>query len=272
MVRRLSARFSLALLALGLCASFVQPPRSGLELDTESTAYRVSRHFAAGLEYLLIEPRELPEDATLPMVVYLHGRSSVPTAPNHAFYDLETPVRIIMPRGPLRSGAGYAWMPVSARGGESPELTGPLVDNAARIARAMGEWRRRHPTRGRPIVMGFSQGGMLTMELALHHPESLSAAIPLAGWVPPSRMPGRRDPYGTSVPIRGVHGSADPVISASRSASAVRRLQALGYAADIVTVPGARHEMTLEMRELARERLQDALRHLPEPTEGRGNS
>ncbi|MFK7987450.1 MAG: alpha/beta hydrolase [Sandaracinaceae bacterium] len=272
MLRRLAARFSLALLGLGLCASFATPEHHALELDTRSAAYRVSRHFAAGLEYLLIEPRELPEDAELPMVVYLHGRSSVPTPPNQAFYDLETPVRVIMPRGPARSGAGYAWMPVSARGGETPELTGALVENAARLARAMGEWRQRHPTRGRPIVMGFSQGGMLTMELALHHPEAISAAIPLAGWVPPTRMPARRDPYGPAIQIRGVHGSADPILSASRSVSVVRRLEALGYPADIEVVRGARHEMTLEMRELARERLQDALSRLPSQVEGRGNS
>ena len=40
------------------------------------------------------------------------------------------------------------------------------------------------PTEGRALVAGFSQGGMLTFGLALHHPDLFDGAYPIAGWFP----------------------------------------------------------------------------------------
>lgn len=275
MTRTLFLRILSSLGVAALLSSFViaEPPETGPTLSTTSSAYRVSHHYAAGLEYLLLEPNEVEPDAELPMLVYIHGRSSVPTPPDGPLFGVETPVRIIMPRAPDRSGYGYSWMPVSAAHGERPELVGPLVARASMIADAMGEWRRRHPTRGRPIVVGFSQGGMLAMEIASAHPSSISQAIALAGWIPPSRMPtGPRDPYTTVAPIHALHGGADPILGAARTQATIERLIELGYPADIEVFEGVAHEVSPAMSERARGLILDALEALPEDGRTAGQS
>ena len=75
------ARLLASLTLLPLCTSFTLDRAGG---DTPAVAepttpYRVSRRYAAGLEYLLIEPREVSADDELPMLVYLHGRASTPS-------------------------------------------------------------------------------------------------------------------------------------------------------------------------------------------------
>jgi phospholipase/carboxylesterase len=259
-------------LASTLLTSFTFPaPERGPALSTESSM-RVSRHFAAGLEYLVVEPPDLPEDAELPMVVYLHGRGDVPRAPGGPLYGLETPIRVIIPRGPERFGDGYAWAPVSAHRGESPPLVEALRSRGRLLAEAMVEWRRRHPTRGRPVVTGFSQGGMLTLTLAVHHPESIAHAFPIAGWLPPSLEPGAYDPYAPHAPVVALHGEADEVLSAGRTRGLMERLSRMGYPVAFETYDGVGHEKVPAMRARMRELLERALRELPEASHAAGSS
>src|SRR5690606_18173741 len=140
-----------------LTTSFVSaPPPARPPLVRVESELRVTTHHAAGLEYLLVEPPDLPPDAELPLIVYIHGRGDRPRVPQRDVYGLDTPVRMILPRAPDRYGRGWAWAPVSAHRGESPALLEALDASADMLAEAMLEWRARHPTRGKPIVVGFS--------------------------------------------------------------------------------------------------------------------
>jgi len=233
---------------------------------------RVTRHFAAGLEYLLIEPRDSPPDAELPMIVALHGRAGQPEPPRTAYLDLDQPVRVIMPRGPLRQGQGYAWMPVSAHHGDSEALSGPLRARVAELAEAMLEWRERHPTRGLPIVTGFSQGGILTAALALTHPESMSRAFVMAGWIPSSMEPTTFDRYALHVPIHALHGADDTVIGAERTRQQLVRMRTLGFPVLYESIPYTAHEHSPAMVDRLRELVRSALRDMPETSTASGLS
>ena len=223
------ARLLASLTLLPLCTSFTLD-RAGGDTPTvaePTTPYRVSRRYAAGLEYLLIEPREVSADDELPMLVYLHGRASTPEAPRRRFFDIEIPVRIIMPRAPDRYGRGYSWMPVSAASGESPELTRALVARARMIAEATRVWRDRHPTRGLPIVVGFSQGGLLSMELAMHHPGAVAEAISVNEFIPATiAFAPAEFPVSSSLGSRRIHAGfgalvlLDPCVEAIRPGNA----------------------------------------------------
>jgi phospholipase/carboxylesterase len=136
----------------------------------------------------------------------------------------------------------------------------------------MVEWRRRHPTRGRPIVTGFSQGGMLTMTLAVHHPESISHAFPMAGWLPPSLEPDAYDPYAPHAPVVALHGGADEVLSATRTRRMMERLSRIGYPVSFEEYEGVGHEKTPAMRARMRELIERALVELPESTRASGSS
>lgn len=255
-----------------MLTSFHVAAREKRPADDAHSSMRVSRHFAAGLEYLLVEPHTVPQDAELPMVVFLHGRGDAPTPPDGPLFDLETPVRLILPRGPERHGDGYAWAPVSARPGESPELVSALQRRSQRLVEAMVEWRRRHPTRGRPIVTGFSQGGMLTMMLAMHHPESISYGFPMAGWLPPSLEPRAYDPYAPHAPVVALHGGADEVLSAARTRAMVQRLSRLGYPMSFEEYDGLGHHSDAAMRSRMRELIERALMQLPGSSDASGSS
>lgn len=264
MIRTPSLRV-LPLLALLLCTtSFAARYEAPPLVSAVKSNMQVSRHFAAGLEYLLVEPRGTTADAVLPMIVVLHGRGSRPVPPQRAYLDLDEPVRVVLPRGPLPHRSGYAWMPVSAHNGDSPALNGPLRERVRELSDAMSEWRDRHPTRGLPIVTGFSQGGILAATLAVTYPESLSRAFPMAGWIPEELTPTEYDRFERHVPMHALHGADDTVIGAARTRAQLIRLRALGYPVVYEEIEGAGHEPHPEMTERLRELIERALRELPE--------
>ncbi len=263
--------FAALLFALTASLTTTPPPSNRGSLPRVESELRVTRHFAAGLEYVLVEPPDLPPDAELPMVVYIHGRSDRPRPPRHDVFGLTTPVRLIMPRGPERSGPGYAWAPVSAHNGESPPLLEALDSSASMLSQAIAEWQRRYPTRGRPIVAGFSQGGILALTLAVREPAAYARVIPLAGWLPPSFLPPPADPYAVNAPIFALHGESDPVLGSQRTAHVIDALDKLGYPAVFESYP-AGHEVTDAMSARLRELLEEALRALPDRDEAAGTA
>jgi len=270
--RRIALRLFAAVALFFVTASLAPRPAPPRLVHQSKSLNRVSRHFAAGLEYLLVEPREVAPDAELPMVVWLHGRGGAPAAPAHRFLDLEQPVRLILPRGPLPAGEGYAWMPVSAHHGESEALNAPLRQRMHELSEAMTEWRRRHPTRGLPIVAGFSQGGILTATLAVTHPESIYRAFPLAGWIPDSLAPVAYDPYAAHVPMHALHGADDAIIGAARTRAQLTRMRRMGYPVVYEELANTEHEITPEMLDRLRALIARALRVQPEATGEAGNS
>jgi phospholipase/carboxylesterase len=181
-------------------------------------------------------------------------------------------VRIVMPRAPDPEGNGYSWMPVSAHGGESPELRRAIAARVETLREAMGTWSARHPTRGKPILVGFSQGAILATTIAMQHPELVSAALPVATWLPPSLEPQARDRLATQVPIHALHGTNDPVLSASRTRQLFERLSRLGYPVTFEQYPETRHEVSPEMRERLHDLIEGAIRGLPQSERTSGNS
>ncbi|MGF1467657.1 MAG: alpha/beta hydrolase [Sandaracinaceae bacterium] len=261
--RTLTARASLGLLAL-LGSSIPWGASSAEPGRTVPTAYRVERHFAAGLEYLTVEPPDLPVGAELPMVVYLHGRGGAPTPPAEGPYlGLRVPVRLVIPRAPDPYGDGYAWMPVSAHAGETEALNRAIEDRGRRLADALVAWQRRHPTRGAPLVVGFSQGAILAVHLATAHPEAVSAVFPMAGWLPPGLMPPGSDPYAVHPAIHALHGGVDPVLGVERSRRTFRALRRLGYEVTFEVFPDTGHAIGPGMEDRMRQLLDEALRAMP---------
>ncbi len=272
MTRTLFARVPALALLFFLNASFSAPPEHPALRAAVKSHLRVTRHFAAGLEYLLLEPRDAAPDAELPMIVVLHGRGAQPVPPRHAYLGLDVPVRIVMPRGPLRQGDGYAWMPVSAHHGDSEALSGALRARVNQLATAMLEWRHRYPTRGLPIVTGFSQGGIVTAALSMSHPESMSRAFVMAGWLPTSMEPTSYDPYASHVPLHALHGANDRVIGAARTRRQLSRLRAMGFPVIYESIPHTAHERSPEMVDRLRELVGAALADMPQTSATSGQS
>jgi phospholipase/carboxylesterase len=207
---------------------------------TMTETSRIHERTENGLVYYEVCPRGTAEHAELPMVVFFHGRGANVELAEMPYLAIETPFRFIAIEGPIPLEGGHAWVPMSAAGGESPALLSAVIARADELAILVDELVRRHPTRGKPIVVGFSQGGMMALAIALRHPDLARAAFAASSYLPPSIVPGtRRGP-----PLRLFHGEDDPVLLVGRTEEAVQLLIERGFDVEFQTYPGVAHEIT----------------------------
>lgn len=212
-----------------------------------------------GLQVLEVILGEADFDDPLPMVVLLHGRGDRPRVPGGPFSRAPTAMRLILPRAPTPLGNGFTWLPVSITEGRVAQLASSLEERAAQLAALVNRLRNDRPTLGLPIVAGFSQGAMLSFTLALQYPQLFSVALPAAGWVPPSLMP-EVAPAGRRVRIRGLHGTADPIVPIEPTLQVVARLRELAWDIELDSFEGVEHTLTQEMNARFEEWLEEALR------------
>lgn len=228
----------------------------------------------AGVHYLEIVTGGAEPDAELPMIIALHGNGAYPALMAQAtIHQLGTkkrpaapfdaPARFIFLRGTEPVGApGHArWFSITAADAqESPARAAKLATQIeARshfVAAAIEELIRLRPTRGKPIITGHSQGAILTLGLAVFHPELFELAIPMAGWLPRPLWPTQpADGAATQLRIVALHGTGDTIVNFARSREVVDRLAALGWSIELRAYAGVKHTfnpMLAELRSLLR--------------------
>lgn len=194
-------------------------------------------------------------DDVMPMAVLIHGRGDRARIPGGPFLDLGAPIRVIVPQAPDPLGAGFEWLPVRVGQNLVDRLTTSLLTRAAQLAAMLHELMLTLPTVGRALVIGFSQGGLLTFTLGTHYTDVVQAAFPLSAWLPPALVPPYRRDDITMPRIRGIHGSADRVIEPGPTSELYRTLSERGFDAELAIVEGG-HEMTEEMNAQLHEWLQ----------------
>lgn len=175
--------------------------------------------------------------ARLPLVIALHGLGDSPEGILELFSGFPGPVRVVAPRAPDAHAVGTSWYPIDDR----KRAAGVASERAALLARWIDHVRAARPTRGRPIVTGFSQGGVLSFCLAAYHPERLGAAIPIAGLLPDPTRAVRKAP---TLRVTALHGEADPRIPFAQGLAAVERLKRAGTPATMIPYPGVGHTLS----------------------------
>lgn len=218
-------------------------PRPAASSAPASAARTAHDHTAAGLDYVERVTGGARAQARLPLIVALHGLGDRPRSFVHLFDGLDTQARVIVLRAPLPFHGGYSWFAM----GDDATLAVGIRQAAQRVERAMMELEKRRPTLGRPIVTGFSQGGMLSFAIAALYPTRIAAAYPMGGMLPAPLRPAKR-PAARLPEIIAMHGEADPRVPIGKSRSAVAALQALGYSAELEPFPGVGHAVPYAMR------------------------
>lgn len=218
--------------ALGGCrgGDRAAPPEVALEAE-------------APLQHVELVTGGASSEDVLPMIVVLHGLGDTPEQLAGVFSRLPIRARLELLRAPDAWGRGYSWFPVDVRRGAESVRAADLSRAAARIAAATTNLTRDRPTAGRPIVTGFSQGGMLSLVLALHHPDQFRRAIALAGWIPDALIPGDAE-LARAAPIYAVHGERDTVVPFALARSLAEVLKRRGAKLTFVTDPEAAHAIT----------------------------
>ncbi|MBV70563.1 MAG: hypothetical protein CMH52_04365 [Myxococcales bacterium] len=183
-------------------------------------------------------------------VIAFHGLGDSPKNFSRGFRASKLPVHWIIPRAPRGYGHGYSWFELPPNFRRQREAMAPGLSSATQtIARFIGHLKERGKLHGKPIILGFSQGGMLSYTLASKYDNLLRGAIPIAGFLPSTLYPNKP----VTIPIIALHGQADRVVpyhlaKATESAflKAATRFQLHSFEA-------VGHRITVEMWQLIEE-------------------
>ncbi len=215
---------------------------------------------AGALQYVEIILGDAASEDRLPMIVAVHGLGDDPRNFAHLFDTFTEPARLILPRGiDMTEGGGYSWFPLRARDPDIAALAAGIGTAADGLAQSIRVLREQRPTAGRPILTGFSQGGMLSFAVAVRHPDIVSLVLPVGGWLPPPLQPTAKPPKGAP-PVVAFHGIADSAVQYEPTRAGVQALDAAGWDVRLVTYPGAGHVITPELHRDLFDRIVDGVR------------
>jgi phospholipase/carboxylesterase len=166
-----------------------------------------------------------------PTILTLHGRGAnafdlLGLAP----YVCNGKFRLICPQGPLETpvgpgAVGYAWYTST---GARPDVAA-IMSSKNKLEEFLSECLERYPVEQKKlVVLGFSQGGVMALSLALTNPERFAALAVLSSWLPKELVP--QLAIGESVqslPTLVLHGLQDSLIEVARARDSVERLREL---------------------------------------------
>lgn len=232
-----------AAIALTACdRAAPEPPAS----PAPSAPARLGPPEAAGVRYLERLTGGAVPGERVPLVIAIHGLGDRPEHFADVFAGLPVKARLVLPYGEPWN-EGFSWFPPGSLGDDA-KLAEGTSRAADRLAAMIAELVRAQPAAGKPIVTGFSQGGMLSFTLAVRHPEVVGAAFPVGGLLAPALVPAAW-PKGVDRPaITAFHGTADERVPFARARETVERLKAVGLDATLVEHPGVGHAIPPALR------------------------
>jgi len=196
------------------------------------------------------------------LVILLHGLGSdgrdlhglvpylAPILPNAVFVSPDAPFPCDM--APM----GYQWFSLQEWTQEKV-LAG--VKTAAPILEAfIREQAEKHGVAAeKTVLLGFSQGTMMSLYVGPRYPEKLGGVLGYSGaliWDEDTKP----DDLNV-IPVRLIHGEADPVVPVSSRAQAIAKLEEFGFEVSGHTTPGLPHSIDEEGLKSGLEFLQSVL-------------
>jgi len=193
-------------------------------------------------------------------VIWMHGLGAdgydfVPVvkelAPN-TLPGLAGGVRFVFPHAPIRpvtinNGMRMrAWYDIRmvdlGRREDEAGLRQSQAECEALIAR---EVSRGTPAR-RIVLAGFSQGGAVTLQTGLRHPDRLAGLMVLSSYLPlAARVAEEATPANRATPVFMAHGRDDPVVALERAIASKTQLESQGYGIEWKQYP-MEHSLCLE--------------------------
>jgi phospholipase/carboxylesterase len=177
-----------------------------------------------------------PEQDAVGTVIWMHGLGADATdfQPIVPMLRLERPVRFVFPNAPVRPvtiNGGMemqAWYDIDGR---SP-LSGTehIRASAASIEALVARENQRGIETRRVVLAGFSQGGVIALQLGLRHGDGFAGIMALSTYVHDHEHLADEVSFASvDVPIFMAHGQGDPMIPITRAITSREALRALGY-------------------------------------------
>lgn len=193
--------------------------------------------------------------AALPLLVVLPWARSQPAEVLAELGYVELPVaaRLVVVQPFEEDGGGFSWWrralpaPSPADPDRDTELVERLTARADRLAALLPLLQRHFASATPPVITGVSQGGDLSIMLAVHHPGAVAAALPIAARFPAPLWPSA-PPTAAAPPLDAFHGAEDPVAPPAALTRAIAALAALRFPAAVHVIPGVQHELAPPLR------------------------
>lgn len=146
------------------------------------------------------------ERAGRPLLVLLHGYGSHEGDLFSLAPALPLDAVVASVRAPLRESGGLAWWSLQ---GQAPGEPDPEAVDAA--AAAVLDWLDtvEHSS---VSLLGFSQGGAMSLQLLRHAPDRFASAVCLSGFVATQDHPGDAELARVKSPVFWGRGTLDPII------------------------------------------------------------
>jgi phospholipase/carboxylesterase len=192
------------------------------------------------LRFVTRVPSGADDTTRLPLVVALHGLGDTPEAFVELVSSMGLRLRVAAPAGLDRWGDGYAWFGLRTELLQAQWVAG-MRRAAEVVTPEIARFATSHPTCGLPVVLGFSQGAMLSYAVLARPGAGVFAALPVAGLLPRELWPVARVVGGLLPSVTAFHGEADPRVSLADDRATLEAFRAVGFRADLRTYPGVGH-------------------------------
>jgi phospholipase/carboxylesterase len=191
---------------------------------------------ASALDALELHPAGEPAAS----IVILHGLGADATDFLPVARQLELgrvgPVRFILPYAPVRPvtvNGGYrmpAWYDILGSELDRAEDERGLRESTALVHSLLDREGTRGVPPARTVLMGFSQGGAMTLLAGLRYPHRLAGLVGLSGYLPlAATTAAERHGINAEVPIFLGHGRRDGVVPLRTGEMSRDALRALGH-------------------------------------------
>ena len=210
---------------------------------------------------------ELPnEDPNALTVVCLHGYGADmrDLAPLAEGLETKRPVRWLFPNAPeTLDWGGRAWFPIDVAAFEEAQRTGAARDLSLREPPGM-EWAREEMQKflkesgsapERLVLMGFSQGAMLAVDLAARAATAPAGVVILSGTLVNKAALADFALEKKALPFFMSHGSADPILGFAQARSLEKVLTGAGWKGQLQRFEGG-HAIPGEVLETLRKWLE----------------
>jgi phospholipase/carboxylesterase len=171
-------------------------------------------------------------------VIWLHGLGAdghdfepivpelkLPAAPAVRFVFPHAPIRAVTINGGAKMRAWYDIDPRAPLAGDED-----IRSSAASIEELIDEQVARGIPTKRIVLAGFSQGGVIALQLGLRYREPLAGIMALSTYLhDPEHVVDRISLDNTGIPIFMAHGLMDPMIPITRAITSRETLRALDY-------------------------------------------
>jgi phospholipase/carboxylesterase len=204
------------------------------------------------LKTVIRVPSNQPDDAPLPLVLVMHGRGADANDLADLAPMLDPPggARFVFPNAPKPFEAypgmtfGYTWFDGWPPRGQS------LQEARAAVLELIDALVARYPTPpGKLIVSGFSQGGLMSIDVGYRTKHEVAGIVVMSGAIAELDMPdfaAKKD-----VPVLIVHGTEDDMIPVLAARRARRVLEQHGIEPEYHEFPMG-HHVTPESMEVVR--------------------